>query len=414
MLIKKAGFLFLNFSVLFLCLSCATYQDKTREAKSLIRDGRFTQAEMELLPLAEKESDSQLVHLLDLASLYQAKGEYRKSADYFIRADKMSEIVDYTSLSRETGAILLGEEQLQYKGDDFEIVLIHAMNAINFLSLGDLDSSLVEVRRLNEKMNRFKNDAGREYFSKSGFAQLLSGLIWEADRKWDDAYIAFEKAAQTMDMNDFLKADLLRAAAKSGRKEDLHKWQKAFPEVKKDVYLPDKKSGELVILYMQGLIPEKIFHPSSYRYPSMSRILADGQWARLKIQDKEYLSHKVYDAESVAIASLLDQYDKLVARRMGGLVGKAVVADQIRQKNQLLGDLAWIAMNLSDRADLRQWSTLPASFQMIRVWLPEGEYPLELASVGSDQKTLIEEFHQIKTVQVKAGRKSFLSIRSFK
>ena len=70
-------------------------------------------------------------------------------------------------------------------------------------------------------------------------------------------------------------------------------------------------------------------------------------------------TERVYDITSVSIQTLEKDYGAMGARRTGGVVAKAIVADQIRQKDPLLGDLAWIAMNIADQPDLRHWSLLP-------------------------------------------------------
>ena len=82
---------------------------------------------------------------------------------------------------------------IPYKGDDFEKVMINAMLAINFLSLGDMEGALVETRRLNEKLEHYRID-GKKPYKQSELALYLSAMIWEADGKWDDAYIDFVKA----------------------------------------------------------------------------------------------------------------------------------------------------------------------------------------------------------------------------
>jgi hypothetical protein len=89
------------------------------------------------------------------------------------------------------------------------------------------------------------------------------------------------------------------------------------------------------------------------------------------------------------------------------------MADQIRQKNKLLGDLAWIAMNVSDRADLRQWSTLPESFQIVRIPLKSGPHKVSIKGLdryGSDTSDQILDLD----IVIKPGQKSFYNYRSLR
>ncbi len=52
--------------------------------------------------------------------------------------------------------MLLSAGMVQYKGENFEKVLINAMLAINFLMEGKQDGARVETRKLNDKLYKFK------------------------------------------------------------------------------------------------------------------------------------------------------------------------------------------------------------------------------------------------------------------
>ena len=56
--------------------------------------------------------------------------DYKKSNEVFLKADKLSEQIDYQSVSRVAGATLLNEEMVQYKGDTFEKLFINASAAL--------------------------------------------------------------------------------------------------------------------------------------------------------------------------------------------------------------------------------------------------------------------------------------------
>ena len=101
------------------------------------------------------------------------------------------------------------------------------------------------------------------------------------------------------------------------------------------------------------------------------------------------------------------------ANGAAGVATKAVMADQIRQKNELLGPLAWIGMNLADQADLRQWVSLPASFQIAKQRLKPGRHRLRIVGLSNSGQPTGEMSEWIE-VNVKAGGKSFLNWRSFR
>ncbi len=309
---------------------------------------------------------------------------------------------------------------IQYKGDDYEKVLINAVNAINYLEMGELDGALVEVRRLNEKLYKFKTEAKRDY-AQNPFALYLSAMIYEADRKFDDAYIAYEATYKVAPNYTPLRADLIRAADKADRDDSLAKWKKTFPEVKSKSEWRDKSMGEIVLVYQQGWGPRKRGRPDDHRFPRLYPVASETQRAKL-IVDNQNISQALEDGKAgetqsvlnitdVAVKTLEDDYVRLIASRVGGIAAKAVVADQIRQKDELLGTLAWVAMNVADRADVRQWSTLPNSIQIARVPVKPGTYKVKAQGLNGSGAPTGEEMPE-REVTVRPGQKIFLNWRT--
>lgn len=403
----------------FVFQGCASYQTKVAGARDAMRRGTLPEAIKQLEPLANKEGDDQLVYLLDYGTVLQQAGQYKESAKALNRAEKIADIQDYHSLSKVASSLILSEEMVQYKGDDYEKVLINAMNAINYLEMGDLDEALVEVRRLNHKLLKFKNEAKRNY-EQNPFAFYLAAVIYEAGQKWDDAYISYKSAFEVAPSYAPLREDLIRAAIRAQRLEDVEKWKKLFPEVVIRPEWRDRAAGEIVLVYMQGWGPRKYPRPENHRYPYLQPI--GSQVHRVQItatpgsgngNGGEAESFKIFSVQEVAIKTLNDDYTRLVATRVGGVVAKAVVADQIAQKNKLLGQVAWIAMNAADRADLRQWSTLPESFHFARLPIKAGKYKVAITGIDSGGNFTPDPPPE-REVVVPAGKKGFLTWRSVK
>ncbi len=397
--------------VTLLISSCATYQGKVRIARSLLQEGRLSDALAQLKPLADQPGNDQLVYLLDYATALQVAGDYAESNKYFLAADKFADIQDYTSLSLETGSLLTGEEMVQYKGDDFEVILINAMTAINYLNLGDLDDAMVEVRRLNEKLRRFRLEAKRK-FTDNALAIYLSAIIYEANKSWDDAAIAYEQVYKIDPSYRPLHEDLIRSNVRARRWDAVKKWKDTFPEIGEKPEWKDTKQGEVIVIYQQGWGPRKDFRYDNMRYPAMYPIWSsvfnvNPELGPLNSNQPLNSVHfkgqeTLFDVDRVAIASLEDKYLSLVARRIGGAIVKEVVADRIRKENRLLGDIALLAMYASDRADLRQWSTLPKTFKIYRASVPPGDYQLKIDGEEKSSRLI-----------VKPGGKVFVSHRTF-
>lgn len=387
---------------------CASYQTKVEGFKRDLRDHHAAQAAKDLEPLAEKEGDDQIVYLFEYATALQVANHFKESNKAFMRADDLTEIKDYHSLSRITGALLLNEGMIQYKGEDYEKVLINAMEAINFLMVGDFENAMVEARRLNEKLYKYKFEAKRNY-EQNPFAYYLTALLFEESRDWDNAYIQYKKSYELNPGFAYLKEDLVRAAKNAHRDDELADWKKKFPQVQ----IPDQKStGEVVLIYQQGWAPKKMPHPSFQRIPKLFPVTSLTTGAELEVENgPKERSETVFSVQDTSIKELEDLYGELIAKRAAGIATKAVVADQIAQKNKLLGELAWLGMNIADRADLRQWSSLPATFQIAKLRLPPGKYKVRIvglsrAGVPSGEQEPWGE------IEVKARKKTFLNWRS--
>ena len=97
---------------------------------------------------------------------------------------------------------------------------------------------------------------------------------------------------------------------------------------------------------------------------------------------------------------------------MAGVAAKAVVADQVRQKNGVLGDLLWVGLNLADQADLRQWSTLPATLHVAKLWVKAGTYTVRVQTLDFFKNPYGDEM-PAQSVKVLPKRKTFVNWRSF-
>lgn len=390
-------------------IGCASYQSKVKRARTHLSNGE-NQAAVKILELkASEESRDQVIYMLDYAlALHQAK-DYKKSSEAFITADKLAEWKDYISLSRQAGSLLLSERMTKYRLERFENLLINVFLALNFTVQGEFDEALVECRRIDEKFNQMRMDG--EAKEKNFLARYLSAMVWEAQGNWDSAYIDYKNAYNIYSSFKYLQEDLVRSAWRSRRYEEMKKWQKKWPQIKiAKIRNKSKEEGELVFIYQQGWIPRKRPHYEDHRFPTLSRVPAGIRQAYMEIDGKEYeRTDLMYDVASQAVDMMKREYSYLVAKKLAGFVAKEVVADQIRQKNEGLGALALLAMHVADQADLRQWSTLPESFQISRISLPPGEHSIKLFGLGPEGKT---EMKSMK-VEIKKGKKTFITHRTF-
>ncbi|MBL7545082.1 MAG: hypothetical protein JNL11_14790 [Bdellovibrionaceae bacterium] len=411
----------LKFSVIVGCLltgSCATYQSKVFKSRELVESGQISEAVKNLKTFADQPGDDQLIYVLDYATLLQYSGDLTESNQYFFKALKLIDQFDYQSISRVTGSLLFNEEMVQYKGDTFEKIFVNAYLALNFLELNDLDSALVESRRINQKYQVYRQEE-KKNFEMNSFASYLSAMIWEADKKYDDAYLAFLEAYKIDSNVGQIHEDLIRTARKAQRMDEYKKWKSQFPQVKEDPRWYDSSLADVIIIFQNGWGARKDFNPQSPRFPILKSVYSESRNARISIEPlgkngTPYLDQTafVYSVDDASIRTLVEDQGSLVARRLTGVVAKEVAADQIRQKNELLGLVAQIAMHASDRADLRQWSFLPREFQMARIRVKPGKYNLRLTTQNRYSETAAGGLSE-KEFEIKAGKTRFFNWRRF-
>jgi hypothetical protein len=402
---RALGAFFIIAFASLLC-SCATYQGKISAIRDTLEVNPAESVE-QLAPLANKEGKDQLVYLLDYATALQVAGKYKESVDQFIKADRLADLKDYLSVSKYAASLLFNQEQVPYRGDDYELMMINAMNALNFLMLKDYDGALVETRRINEKL-KWISERTKKSFQRNPFATYLAALIWEGRQKWDDAYIDF-KAAYALDPSiPTIKEDLVRTAHRAQRITERDKHIKDFAVNIKPEW-NTKTHGTVIVLHLAGWGPRKQPRPDNFRFPTLYPVWTKTNGSKLEVNGYPPLAaQKVYSVEEASMKTLEEEYGELVAKRMAGIVAKEVVSHQVRRENEAAGALLNLFMHISDRADLRQWSTLPASINLIRWEGAPGKYSMTVRS--SEEEAAQYTF---PNVDVKAGKTQFLVWRTF-
>src|SRR5690606_21071879 len=120
---------------------------------------------------------------------------------------------------------LLNPMMQTYHGEPFERFMLHYYKAINYSHLGDIESALVEARRItiatNEQTDQQKGKDSR--YSKDAFSLNLQWIIYEMEEDYNNEFIAYRNAVETylsgednswygVRIPELLMQDLLRTA----------------------------------------------------------------------------------------------------------------------------------------------------------------------------------------------------------
>ncbi|MCS6837236.1 MAG: hypothetical protein NZ480_00170 [Bdellovibrionaceae bacterium] len=414
---------------------CATYQHRIQDGIEKLKSNQVEEAVNHFKVLADKSKDSkdELAYLLDYATALQIAGRYQESAQMFIKADRLNDQLDYISVTQVAGATLGGEESIAYKAESYEKLMINGMNALNFLAINDLESAMVEVRRIDHKIKILQRDVRPDY-QFNPFATYLAGLIYEAQGQWDDAFLEYLRTYRLGLKKEILVTDLHRAALQAQRVEQLKSegiWDELLAkDLKKNDCWLKKQCGMATFIFLRGLGPQKLplredpripgLYPrkNQVRYfkikltPSVTRIPALSFMPQGVDLTREMVGEEIYNVTQVAIETLLADRAALKARRFGAQVAKHVVASRIEEKHKGLGSIALLLMMLSDRADLRQWALLPDAIDLAKVPLPPGDWLWQGEGVDELQQSVIS--FPGNTIQVKPNKMIFKILRTYK
>jgi len=156
-----------------------------------------------------------------------------------------------------------------------------------------------------------------------------------------------------------------------------------------------------VVLYENGISPIKKPNPIFKELPNPVR------QASIEVNGQVMGTTAVlHDIEKTAIENLDEKYAGLIAKKVAGVVVRAVIADQVaRQTNSpLLGALTSVALSAANEADLRSWNLLPRDLQVARVVVDPGTYTVRVLPSGAGPLPP-------KTIQLNPGEKKFMDFR---
>lgn len=363
--------------------ACATHSNLIGPIQLKLKNADCAGALVDLEKKSSNEGDDQLLYLMEYASALQICKDYEKSSQILLKADQLSEFIDYQSVSRIAAATLLNEQLIQYKGDKFEKQFINVLASLNYLELEKNEAAMVEVRRINEKIKKMADEEKIKYELNS-FASYLSGLVYDTNRQFDDACISYQDSYKLDSSFEIVKKDMLTACWRAQRfdeyKKLLKKTHASAADIDYSKRSSPKNTREIILVFMQGWGPKKVVAHDRISFAQLVPSLSLTKFLQAEVlsnSSKSSQSAIAYNIEKSAIATLEADLNSLAARRLGARITKEIVADQIRQKDKALGDLAWLVMVASERADLRHWALLPETIQILRLQL-ESESQIKL------------------------------------
>ncbi|MFZ4400093.1 MAG: COG3014 family protein [Bacteroidales bacterium] len=432
---KNYTFLIIALLPLFLLSSCATYYQQNLKFQSAVGNGELSKAKDMLDKDKSKTGKNRVLYLFNKGWLNWMMNENAESNIALDEADKMIE--DYQkNYGLEALALITNPNVKPYKPEDFEVVMVNYFKALNYLNTGKYSDALVEVRRINEKLNQLndKYPDHKNRYQDDAFAHLIMGLIYDANREYNDAFIAYRNALNVyensyvknfnMQVPEQLKWDLMRAAYRTGFNEELR-----FYEQKFNLKYENKpnEGGELVFFWHNGLGPVKsewsinftktgsdngfvTFANEQYglSFPIYIGDKSDNEKSGfsklsfLRIAFPKYLERKPFfsnaeitangktyplqyaqDINGIAFKTLNDRMLREMGNAILRLATKKAIEAAARKENEDLGSAIGIVNALTEKTDTRNWQTLPYSISYTRIAMPVGENSIDFSAFSS-------------------------------
>jgi uncharacterized protein len=418
---------------------CATYTDTFGSVEAQLAVGDYDAA-LEALERQRGAARDEVLYLLNRAMLLRMKRDLRASNEAFEAAKARMEELYGTSLREQTLSFVINDGTKSYVGEEYEQVLVHLYEALNYLELGDVVAARVEALQMDLRLREFGERFAESRHGEEAFARYLSGLIFDGLGERSDALIAYRRAGDAYrregaTIPQALQLDLLRLTAYQGLTPEHERYRKEFGITVFPSVDSLRNQGELVFVFENGLAPIKREH--SVTAPDLNgrflvrislpyydshapetggarvQALAPDQTVRTAA------SERVQDVDAIARANLSAKMPAITARAVARAVSKRIMSraaqESARSGNDRNSSLAAVFVGLgveitgllTERADTRSWLTLPHEFQLARASLPPGTWTVKVDFIGTWGQVLATR--EYPGVTIAPGRKTYLS-----
>ncbi len=458
----------------FLALSiagCASWYTRNLEFSRAFESGNLDKALTFYGNKKLEKGKNRMIYWVNLGTVQSIKGNYQESNNWLEKAYIYNE--DY---SKKVGQVVLSNitnpEALDYQAEDHEVMMVNYYKALNYLKMGMPDEAMVECKRMENQLNRLADKYSADFkYQKDAFVNLLMGMIYDANKDYNNAFIAYRNAYEIYkgDFTKFfglgsplqLKKDLIRTAALTGFEDYVAKYTQEF-NLKYEK--PNSGQGTVVFLWHNGLGPvkkEKSFNfttvkgeggrfdfvsdemafavPYTAANPSEASNL--GSLSMVRVAFPKYVERQtVFNSASVELNGLTfpieEAYDinaiaeKVLRQRMLKEISKAIVRQGVKQaliaasraaaeaatkgdKKESAGDAAALITTLltqvSEKADTRNWQTLPHSIGIARINVHPGKHSFKFKAMA---KNGFQNQEQNYEVEVQPGGTVYITHHS--
>lgn len=414
------------------------------EARQEMLQGRWDDALGAVAAGKFADRDS-LCGMLDRGVILQNQGRWQQSNAELERAvQKIKEyearaVISGTEVAAAAGAMVLNDKTMEYQGQGYEKVLVHALKARNYLMLGDEEGARVEIRNAEMRqeqerkkhqeaiegarkeardnkvdLGQFSGQIDREFASSSEilkrldnvyqnpFATYLQGVVYELNDEPDLAFLQYRNA-YALNPSPLITSELLRLARKENRLDELEKLS-----IQK---VPEKgptRAGNTLVFVDNGFAPERaeikfpiptgdtllfVALPMTRPFPTTLGEVEVADAAGGAVLGR---TNALVDVEAMSVRDLRDRYPGILVRQAVRLAGRAAAANQARKAAKSDGEQLAVMIGTSifnavvEQADLRAWYALPRTMHVARIDLPAGAREVRLRFLDTAGRLMSE------------------------
>jgi hypothetical protein len=422
--------------------ACATYYQKHFDFNSEFEHGDLTQA-LETLKKRESEGEgkTRFLYNVNKGLVLSILGDYEESNTYFEKAFIFGE--DYRiNYIAEATSYFSNPNVTAYRGEDHEHLMVLYFKAINFIKMNKPEEALVECRRLNIRLNQLNDKyVSEEKFQRDAFIHTLMGIIYQSTKDYNNAFIAYRNAVEVYEgeyakmfgiqIPVQLKKDLLNTAWWTGFPDEFEKYKAKF---EMHDFAVSKPEAELVFFWHNGLGPVKdewsinfvirqgsdntmvfanselglnfsfvvteskdrsdlakleVFRVAFPRYRERGLYF---HAAHLEVDSNAYVLELGENINKVAFLSLKQRMLQEFGKGLLRAALKKATEHSLRKEDDRLGAVIGIVNAITEKADTRNWQTLPHSIFYSRVPLKEGVNPVKFTLQSNNQRNIDYNF----------------------
>ncbi len=361
----------------------------------------------------------------------------------------------------ELGAIMTNQANLPYRGRSYDKVMMNAYKALNYIELGDKDKARVELNRSlqrqrdavadNEKRiaalqdeaekaarGELKDESGKSASYDSNramddartgpalqaaldaslapmkpygdyvnpFAVFLDGLFFtalgETGDDWERGRKSFERVAQMVPENNFIRADL-EAAANAAEGKTLEGVTYVIFETG-----TAPLRGQIRVDIPTFLVTSRLAYVGA-AFPKLEFNSDYIGTLSVGVGEQTFVTSTVASMDSVVANDFKNEWPSIVTKTLITTATKAIIQATVQKQVEDQGGMfAGLAAGLimgginaaTNIADTRTWTSLPKEFQYARFATPENRQLV--LSAGATQQTITIDEGSVNVIYVKS------------